>query len=83
MRNVCVTHRRQFSVFAGVSMHVRTVGDDLSVLARQQLWGKFFNLFRWYVQRSGEMGFSVAFRREGLDYRDSSLLVEFRLQVFG
>ena len=64
-------------------MRVRAIGDDLSVLARQQLWGKFSNQFRWYVQRSGEMGFSVALRREGLDYRDSWPLVEFRLQTFG
>jgi hypothetical protein len=49
--------------------------DDLSVLARQQLWGKFFNLFRWYVQRSGDVGFSIAFRRECLDNR--SLLPAF------
>jgi len=66
-----------------MSMRVRAIGDDLSVLAGQQLRGKFFDLFRWYVQRSGEMGFSVAFRREGLDYRDSLLLVEFRLQDVG
>src|SRR5207245_8748507 len=85
MRHVCVTHSCQFtgSVFTSMSMRVRAIGDDLSVLARQQLWGKFFNLFRRHIQGTGEMGFSVAFRREGLDYRDSLLLVEFRLQVFG
>jgi len=84
VRHVLVAHRRQFtgSVFAGVSMRVRTVGDDLSIFVGQQLWGKFFNLFRWYVQRSGEMGFSIAFRREGFDYRDL-FLVKFGFQVFG
>ena len=85
VRHVGVAHRCQFtgSVFAGVSMHVRAISDDLSVLVGQQLRCKFLNLFRWYVQRSRKMGFSVAFRREGLDYRDSLLPVEFRLQVFG
>ena len=85
VRHILVAHRRQFtgSVFAGVSMIVRAVGDDLSVLVGQQLRREFFDTFRWYVQSSRQMGFSVAFRREGLDYRDSLLLVEFRLQVFG
>ena len=31
----------------------------------------------------GYVRLSVAFRCEGLDYRDSLLLVKFRLQVFG
>ena len=64
-------------------MIVRAVGDDLGVLVGQQLRGKFLDAFGRDVQRAGEMGFSIAFRREGLNYRDSSLLVEFRLQVFG
>jgi len=39
MHHVRVTHRRQFtgSVFAGVSMIVRAVGDDLGILVGQQL----------------------------------------------
>jgi hypothetical protein len=64
-------------------MRVRTVGDDLSISVGQQLWSKFFDLFGWDVQSSGYVRLSVAFRCEGLDYRDSLLLVEFRLQVFG
>ena len=37
VRHVRVTHRRQFtgSVFAGVSMRVRAVGDNLAVLVGQ------------------------------------------------
>jgi len=37
VRHVLVAHRRQFtgSVFAGVSMRVRAVGDNLSVLVGQ------------------------------------------------
>ena len=64
-------------------MIVRAVGDDLGVLVGQQLRSEFLNAFRRDVQGSGDMCFAVAFRREGLDYRDSLLLVEFRLQVFG
>ena len=64
-------------------MRVRAVGDNLGVLVGQHLRSQFLDLFRWDVQGSGEMGFSIAFRRERLDYRDSLLLVEFRLQVFG
>ncbi len=49
MRNVGVTHGRQFTggVFADVSMRARAVGDDLSILVRQQLRSEFFDLFRW------------------------------------
>ena len=85
VRHIPIAHRRQFtgSVFAGVSMIVRAVRDDLGILVGQQLWREFPDLFGRDVQRAGEMGFSIAFRREGLDYRDSLLLVEFRLQVFG
>src|ERR1700728_2478361 len=85
MPNVRVAHGRQFTggVFAGVSMRVRAVGNDFCILVGQQLRREFLDTFRWYVQSSRQMGFSVAFRREGLDYRDSLLLVEFRLQVFG
>ena len=72
MRYVGVTHGRQFTggVFAGVSMHARAVGDDLSILVGQQLRCEFFDLFWRNVQRSGNMGFAVAFRREGLDDLD-------------
>jgi hypothetical protein len=85
VRHVLVAQRRQFtgSVFAGVSMRVRTVGDDLSILCGQHVWSEFLHPFRRNVQGSGDMRFSVAFRRKRLDYRDSLLLVEFRLQVMG
>jgi hypothetical protein len=70
VRYVRVTHRRQFTggVFAGVSMRVRAVGNDLNILVGQQLRGEFFDLFRGDVQGSGNMGFAVPFRREGLDH---------------
>jgi len=85
VHHILVAHRRQFtgSVFTGMSMRVRAISDDLSVLARQQLWSKFPDLFGRDVQSSGEMGFSIAFRREGLNYHDSLLLIEFRFEVFG
>jgi len=69
MRHVGVAHGRQFTggVFAGVSMRARAVGDDLSILVGQQLRSEFFDLFRGDVQRSGNMRFTVAFRRKGLD----------------
>ena len=43
LRHVRVTHRRQFTdgVFAGVSMSVRAVGDDLGVLVEQNLGSQF------------------------------------------
>ena len=66
-----------------MSMRVRAIGDDLSIFVRQQLWRELLDPFRRNIQSSGEMGFPVAFRREGLDERDALLLVEFRLQVFG
>ena len=39
MRDVRVAHGRQFTggVFAGVSMRVRALGDDLSILVGQQV----------------------------------------------
>src|SRR6266853_2469137 len=72
MRHVGVTHGRQFTggVFAGVSMRARAVGDDLSILVGQQLRSEFFDLFRGYVQRSGNVGFAVAFRRKRLNDLD-------------
>ena len=84
MRHVFVAHRRQFtgSVFTGVSMRVRAVRDNLSILFGQHLWSEFLDPFGWDVQSSGEMGFSIAFRREGLDDGDSLLPVELGLQVF-
>jgi hypothetical protein len=68
MRHVGVTHGRQFTggVFAGASMRACAVGDDLSILVRQQLRSEFFDLFRGDVQRSGKVGFAVAFRRKRL-----------------
>jgi len=76
MRNLRVTHGRQFTggVFAGVSMRARVVGDDLSILAGQQLRSEFFDLFWRNVQRSGDMRLAVAFRREGFDNRDLLLV---------
>jgi hypothetical protein len=66
MRHVGVAHGRQFTggVFAGVSMQARAVGDDLGILVGQQLRSEFFDLFRGDVQRSGKVGFSVAFWRK-------------------
>jgi hypothetical protein len=66
MRHVGVTRGRQFAggLFAGVSMQARAVGDDLSILVGQQLRSEFFDLFRGDVQRSGKVGFAVAFRRK-------------------
>jgi len=85
MRHVGVTHRRQFTggVFAGMSMPVCAVGDDLSVLVGQQLRGDFLDAFWRNVQGAGDMGFAVAFRSEGLDQRDALLSVELGFQVFG
>jgi hypothetical protein len=48
-------------------MRVRAIGDDLSVLVGQHLWCEFFDLFRWNIQRSGEVCFAVPFGRERLD----------------
>src|ERR1700675_192527 len=64
MRYVGVTHGRQFTggVSAGVSMHARTVGDDLSIFVGQQLRGEFLDTFRWNVQGSGDVRFTVTFR---------------------
>ena len=72
MRYVGVTHGRQFTggVFAGVSMHARAVGDDLSILVGQQLRCEFFDLFRRNVQCSGKVGFALAFRHKRLDEFD-------------
>ena len=78
MPNVRVAHGRQFTggVFAGVSMRVRTVGDDLSIFVGQQLWREFLDPFRRNVQGSGKMSLAIAFGRERLDYCDSLLFVE-------
>ena len=50
-----VAHRRQFtgSVFNGVSMRVRAVGDNLSILFGQHLWSEFLDPFGRDVQSSG------------------------------
>jgi hypothetical protein len=84
MRNICVTYGRQFTggVFAGVSMHVRAVRDDLGVLIGQQLRGEFLDSFGWNVQRSGNMGFAETFGRERLDHSDVLIVVELGFQVF-
>src|SRR5258708_34899694 len=77
MRYVRVTYGRQFTggVFAGVSMRARAVGDDLSIPVGQQLRSEFFDLFRRYVQRSGKVGFAVAFRCKRLNDCDRVFLV--------
>src|SRR5882762_3110981 len=69
MRYVRVTHGRQFTggVFAGVSMRVRAVGDDLSIPVGQQLRSEFFDLFRGDVQCSGKVALAEAFRRKRLN----------------
>ena len=83
VRHVGVAHRRQFtgSVFAGVSMIVRAVRDDLGVLVGQQLRSEFLYAFRWDVQGSGDVRFAITFWRERLDNRDL-FLVKFGFQVF-
>src|SRR5579872_4357866 len=75
---------RQFtgSVFTGVSMIVRALGDDLGVLVGQRLRSEFLNPFRWDFKGSGDMRFAVAFGRERLDHRDL-FLVKFGFQVLG
>jgi uncharacterized damage-inducible protein DinB len=54
VRHVRVAQRRQFTggVFAGVSMRVRTVGDDLGVFVGQQRRREFLDPFRRNVQGS-------------------------------
>ena len=85
MRHAGVTHGHQFTggEFAGVSMQARAVGDDLSILVGQQLRSEFFDLFRWDVQRSGEVGLAVVFWRKRLDDLVGSFLssLAFRFSV--
>jgi hypothetical protein len=52
VRYVGVAHRGQFtgSIFTGVSMRVRAVGDDLSILVDQQLRSEFLDPLRGKVQ---------------------------------
>lgn len=66
-----VTHRRQFTggVCAGMSMRVRTVGHNFSVLVRQKLWGEVPDLIRRDIQRSRNMRLLVLFRSKRFDYR--------------
>jgi hypothetical protein len=77
MPNVRVAHGRQFTggVFAGVSMRVRAVGNDLCILVGQQLRCKFLDLVRGNVQGSGQMSFAVAFRCKRLDHLDALFAV--------
>ena len=69
MRHVGVAHRRQFTggVLTGVSMSVCAVGDDLDIFIGQQLRSEVFDLLRGNVQRSGNMGFALAFWRKRLN----------------
>src|SRR4029077_11439510 len=82
MRDIRVAHRRQFtgSVCTRVSMIVRAVCDNFSVLVRQHLWSEFLDAFRWNVHCSRNVCFSVALWREGLDNGDL-LSVEFGFEV--
>jgi hypothetical protein len=84
MHHVGVAHRRQFTggVFAGVSIRVSAVSNDLSILVGQQLGCEFLDLFRWDVQCPGNMGFVVPFRRERLDQLDFLVAVQLVFQVF-
>jgi hypothetical protein len=63
-------------------MRVRTIGDDLGVFVRQQLRREFLDPFRRNVQGSGDVRFAIAFRREGLDYRDAEWK-GILIQIFG
>lgn len=84
MRHVHITHGRQFTggVFAGVSMTVRAVGDDLRVLVGQHLRGKFIDLFRRDVQRSGDVRLAILFRGQSFDNGDL-LIVHLLLEFSG
>src|ERR1700681_4530646 len=65
MCDLRVAHGRQFTggVFAGVSMRVTTIGNDLNVLVGKQLGRKLFDFVRRNIQGSGNMGFPVALWR--------------------
>ena len=78
-----IAHSRQLTggVFAGVSMSVRAIGDDLRVLVGQQLRRELFDFFWRNVQGSGNVRLTVAFLRECLDYLDWVLPVELGFKV--
>jgi len=84
VRHVGVAHGRQFTggVFAGVSMRVRTVGHDFSILIGQHLRCKFLDFVRWNVQGSGKVSLTVAFGCKRLNHVDTLLPVELGFQVF-
>src|ERR1700674_5627396 len=77
MRYVGVAHGRQFTggVFAGMSMRVRAVGYDFSILIGQYLWCKFLDFVGRNVQGSGNVGFAVAFRGKRLNHLDALVAV--------
>ena len=87
MRNIRVAHGRQFTggVFAGVSMRVAAVGDDLNVLVGKQLGRKLFDFVGRNIQgSSGNVGFpgsglALAVSTTTLTF---SLRVELGLQIF-
>jgi len=85
MRHVGVTHGRQFTggVFAGVSMSVRTVGDDLSLFIGQHLRGEFFDAFRGNIYGSRKVGFAITFGSKRLHDFDRFFSVQLGFQVFG
>ena len=85
MRYVLIAHRRQFpgGVFAGVSMTVRTVGDDRGAFVGQQLGCEFLNAFGRDVQGSGNVCLAVAVGRERLNQSDSFFALAFPFELFG
>src|SRR6267143_250345 len=77
MRYVRVTHGRQFTggVFAGMSMSVRAVGHNFSILIGQHLRCKFLDFVRRNIQGSGNVGFTVALRCKRLNHLDALVAV--------
>jgi hypothetical protein len=51
-------------------MRVGAVGDDFSILDGQQLGREFFDLFWRNIYRTGNVGFTLAFRRKCFDNHD-------------
>src|ERR1700687_3634909 len=80
MRNVGVTHGRQFTggVFAGVSMRIGTVGHDLNGLVGQQLRCKLPDFVGRKVHCSGEVSLAVAFGSKSLNHLDRFFAVYLR-----
>src|SRR5579863_9370679 len=77
VRHVGVTHGRQFTggVFAGVSMRVGTIRNDLNIFIGQQLRREFFYSVRRNIHCSGNVGVAITFRCKRLYYLDRFLTV--------